>query len=650
MKFSDDFLSRLKTDDRLPGLMRELMPDFRRNGKGYVARVPWRADTNPSLHFFQGAGGVWLFQDMALGGGGDVITLVEQITDRGFAEAVSWLADRLGVLLPTREAESTKTAAASVEMRIEALRRVYDLAKPLSDGTTPAEYLRGRGLLEAAKALGVRGCEPGEPREIIADAYNLGLGTPATWVKEGYGFLVYAANMAGQVIAHRCRLLMSQSEARTAGFDSAHWTPSTKDGLTLPTTWPTLPTTLPGEVVLTEGETDTLAVRTLAPGTQSFAIFGTSRFNDRTPEFRAVAKAKPTITLAFQRDAASTKAGKRIGEAFKRHGVDCRALVPAGGAKDWAELLAWDQAPVQSLDEIAAVLGDCSIGQSFDALDKHISDIETGQIENLPLPWPTLTWAFNGAGLPPKTVGLLSSRTGQGKSWWVYQLALFVAGFRLSRGLPVFVANSEMSASVVASRLLALASGDGTLTTMADAEKLRAAQFEYQALLDRLPLEITEPEPRSCDDVVELLAEKAQTHKLLVVDHIGDLSFQGKSWEALPRFVLQLRDLARRTGAVILLVTHLKSGEDSDVLSYSRQIENIVDWSFSLQAFDPMPATLATPCGRDEEEINRTLTIRKNRFGRSGLRIGMIFDETTLAYCDLGRVINLGNMRKSYNR
>ena len=321
--------------------------------------------------------------------------------------------------------------------------------------------------------------------------------------------------------------------------------------------------------------------------------------------------------------------------------------MPAGGAKDWAELIEWGTSKAKSLDAIAAPMGDYSMGRNFDALDKHIADMVSGKIQPIPIPWPALILSFNGGGVPPGTIGLLSSRTGVGKTWFTYQWALRVSGFNLSEGLPVFICNSEMAEPSIAARLLALAAGEGKATSMSDFELVRELQFEHQAKIDKLPLEITPPDPRSVDDVIRLFTEKTGTHKLLIVDHIGDLSFVGKSWEALPRFTLQLRNLARRTKCVIMMVSHLKTGEfGTEVLAYSKAIENAVDWSWSLQGFESCPATVSTDCGNIEDTLNMTLTIRKNRFGKSGFNVGLYFDPETLAIRDRGRMVKFTGSQK----
>jgi len=643
-KFDKAFLDTIQSNDRVPDIMADLIPSLKRNGTGFVGLVPWRPDEHPSLGLFRNDRGVWLFKDRARDEGGNTVQLVMKITGQGFSESVEWLADRLGISLPEKGTwPETKLVPASE--RIEILKKLYDTARELV-GTVAAGYLEKRGLLESAKALGVRCFEPGNPEHILPDAYENGLTVIARWVREKYAFLVYPGQVNGQTVAHRCRLLMSATEARQKDIQTNHWMPiASKEELQLPTTWPTLPDTLPIELVLTEGETDCMAVRTLVKSVQAYAIFGTGGLSDRTKEFEQITKQKPQVTLAFQRDTASAKKAAKLIEKFSRYNVSCRALVPAGGANDWAQLIEWDQCSVDTLDVISALLGDHSISRAFDAMTKHINDVEAGKIESIPLPWPTLDWCFNKTGIPPGTIGLLSAKTGVGKTWFVYQWAMYIAGYRLNTGLPVFIANTEMPEQFYSARLLALASGKKEVVTLSNPELVRELQFEYQSEIDKLPLEITPPESQTVDDIVSLLESKARDNKFLIVDHIGDLSFSGKSWEELPRITLLLREIARKTGSVILMVTHLKATElGVDMLAYSKQIENAVDWSFSLSGFqseEPKQVTVAGPCGKEEITANRMVIVRKNRYGISSTRIAIDFNEETLRMKDLGRIVGI---------
>ena len=104
--------------------------------------------------------------------------------------------------------------------------------------------------------------------------------------------------------------------------------------------------------------------------------------------------------------------------------------------------------------------------------------------------------------------------------------------------------------------------------------------------------------------------------------------------------IMKLFETLHEAGHTIILVTHLRSGERDDVLAFSRQIENIVDFSWSLSAMEPRTATCCTGSGRVNSEINRLLMIRKNRFGASDYRIGMTLDKDTLDLRDHGRFVS----------
>ena len=134
---------------------------------------------------------------------------------------------------------------------------------------------------------------------------------------------------------------------------------------------------------------------------------------------------------------------------------------------DWADLV---QTNVRGfgLDEIGVPLGDHSMSRAFDAYGKHVADLASGRIRRLETPWSTLNWACGG-GITPKTLALVSSRTGIGKSWTALQCALWVAGFRdgeVVAGLPVYVINSEMPLEGIVGRPLALASRRPELTAL----------------------------------------------------------------------------------------------------------------------------------------------------------------------------------------
>ena len=617
MKLHDDRLRQIKIDQRVPDVIAGLIPDLRRSGSdGYTARVPWREDRRPSFTLRRMGDGVWLWRDWADSSShGDAIDLVRQLRQCGFNDAVQWLLEQLGISLPDRPVSFRRQSLAAPSQRQKALARLWAIACPLDDGTDAAAYLAKRGLLEAARSLDVRCFSGGEPAKFIGQGDQLGLFAVETWIKKRLPFLVYGGQIMNDCIGYRFRLCLSQREAQNAGLKAAHCSPVT-DGLTLPRTWPSLPENVPSEIIFTEGETDALAVRTLVPGAHSYAILGTGGLSANTREFRHITtvRPKPRITLAFQRDVPSAKSAKRHITAFKNYQIQSSAMVPMSGAGDWAELVEWETDKVKSLAEISAPLDDFGLSRCFTALAKQTKDLAAGKIKPIPLPWRNLTWVFGDTGIPPGTVGLLVARTGVGKTWLTYHLGLHVA-----KSVPTLIINTEMMDSAIGARLLAIVSKNSKVAYLADCDVIAEELFDHQKTLESLPLETTPADAKRLSDVLDLVAEKTRTHKFIIVDHLGDLDMQGRpAWESLPGFAKDLQQVAQRTNAVVLLVSHLKVADSGiDTLAYSRQMENLVDWSLGFRSVEPTVTTVSTPCGKVGVEINRSLTVRKNRCGRS---------------------------------
>ncbi|RKQ72501.1 hypothetical protein [Oceanibaculum indicum] len=81
---------------RLPDLIRQWLPDGRREGNEWVARNPTRADHRPGSFKINLMTGQW--GDFATGDtGGDVISLVAYLSQLGQADAARRLALQLGM-------------------------------------------------------------------------------------------------------------------------------------------------------------------------------------------------------------------------------------------------------------------------------------------------------------------------------------------------------------------------------------------------------------------------------------------------------------------------------------------------------------------------------------------------------------------------
>jgi len=613
-------------------LMGNLPGGLKREGRSWRGMVPWREDEHASLTVYE-KGGVWLWSDVTQGVNGNIFQLLERWHGMDFPTAVEWLAQRLGVTVA--KDTRAKVELASVSDRLQRLGKLYDEAEPLADGTACAEYLRKRGLLEAARAMPVKGYNPGKLGWLRGERLDkYGLGRLNWWGEKGEGFLVYGTEIIGSLVVHRTRLLCSQAEAKEKGFNTAHGHISDPGELGLPALWPPLGDVAPeSEVILTEGETDAMAVRTLVPGAKAYAIFGASMFHARGAEFKAIVEAKARVVLAMQSDTASRDAAKRIMGDFAAVGVTPTCLVPASGVKDWAEAVAVGASPTKTIQEAGAPYGDDTLTRAFADLRKYSTALRTGKIVHTPLPWPLLQQTLGRRGLPPKSLGLLSARTGAGKSWF----ALYMAMHSAACLAPTYYVNTEMDTDAMMARILGIREGSSEVASMSEPSAMDEAMYNHPEVL-KLALGISPPDPRSLDDVLDILAEKAKAKvRFLVVDHIGDLDCgRLKPFEALPAFALKARGIAHAAGVAILLVTHLKSGEGDDVMAFSRQIEHKVDYSISLTRHPKGQAELQGGAGVVPVDANMLLTVRKNRYGESDTKIAYLLDKNSLSLTECG--------------
>lgn len=145
---------------RVDSLVRELLPDGRRNGAEWTARNPTRADGNVgsfNVHLTGGKAGVW--RDFATGDGGDPLDLVAYLLfggdkARAFAWSRRWLGldsgdpaalERVRRSIPSM-AEREQQAQAEQDDARNAAFRIWLAAEPKLRDTPVDLYLRGRGI------------------------------------------------------------------------------------------------------------------------------------------------------------------------------------------------------------------------------------------------------------------------------------------------------------------------------------------------------------------------------------------------------------------------------------------------------------------------------------------------------------------------
>lgn len=277
-------------------------------------------------------------------------------------------------------------------------------------------------------------------------------------------------------------------------------------------------------------------------------------------------------------------------------------------------------------------------------LIQYCSELATGQIKSIPVPWPSILTTFNNApGIPPETVGLIGSLSKHGKTWMVYQWALHAAGFwAIPEPLPVYVLNTEMSERLFVARLYAIADGNPQIASLNDPDIIQDAVNKYYDLISSLPLQISPPIPRTLSEAYFELQRKAKEgYRLLFVDHLTQLSCH-EPYREQPEFVKKCSYLAKREKVVIVVVSHLKEGiETGDIFTNSKQLKIYADWVWLLRKLPEFKeADLRTCGGTVVDKVGSILTVALNRYGESDIKIGLRFltDGGIVGYSDMGLI------------
>jgi hypothetical protein len=174
----------------------------------------------------------------------------------------------------------------------------------------------------------------GVAREIL-DGLPLAA-TPDGWIAHAFGTL-------------------SVVKLRQAGTDERRWDPA---GAHTPAIWP-LEDTMPREVLLTEGETDAIALRGL--GYDMAYSAGSSSGVPSVADFRSIARrGVQTVFVAYDADEPGQKGAEKAMENAMAAGLSAARIVPpdydslTGSGKDWREwaLAGNDEVPESNLGQV----------------------------------------------------------------------------------------------------------------------------------------------------------------------------------------------------------------------------------------------------------------------------------------------------------
>ena len=142
MRVTDSFLKEIRARNDLAALV-SMYTELERTGSGYICKCPFHEEKYPSFHIFSESG---TFRCFTCGASGDVISFMSLAEHCGTAEAVTELAERVELELPSDEDEAQNAAyRRMLDINRDAARYYRDVL--LSPAGKPGmEYLLGRQL------------------------------------------------------------------------------------------------------------------------------------------------------------------------------------------------------------------------------------------------------------------------------------------------------------------------------------------------------------------------------------------------------------------------------------------------------------------------------------------------------------------------
>lgn len=212
---------------------------------------------------------------------------------------------------------------------------------------------------------------------------------------------------------------------------------------------------------------------------------------------------------------------------------------------------------------------------------------------------------------------MIAGRSGGGKSTLAQWLLAML------KDLPSLYIAADMEKGESISRLIATLSGASTATIMDQMEIDAAVDYYQEEYLDNCNIQFSFQENPSVADIYLELDAFIEAYdafpKLIVIDNLvdvdaGDESYQGQLW-----IMQELRNLAKRTGAMVIILAHTKS-KDGDNGFYPQPRSEI------LNKVDQKPQLILT-LGR-EGDIFR-IAVVKDRNSKAQ-------DVTGKTYIELG--------------
>lgn len=313
--------------------------DLRRQGRNFVGRCPFHPDRTPS---FTVSPEKQLFYCFGCKAAGDIFTFVMRREGVGFGEAVSLLAERVGLdpsrFLPGAE----RTRAEKRKKLLAALNRAasfYREALSSPRGAEARRYLAARGVQEETADLFGLGYAPDEERALLS---ALSSEFPPEVLREA-GLCFFSAGGYWDRFRHRLMFPIHDASGRVVGFGARSLGGEEPKYVNTPETELFRKRSVlyglhlargsmraSGMAVLVEGYMDAIACRQ-AGVENACASLGTSLSPEQA---YLLSRQADTVILAYDADAAGSEAMLRSFSLLRSQGCEVRVACLGEGDPD----------------------------------------------------------------------------------------------------------------------------------------------------------------------------------------------------------------------------------------------------------------------------------------------------------------------------
>lgn len=157
LKFSEDLLSEIRDKNDIVTVVSEYV-SLKKSGKNYIGLCPFHSEKTPS---FTVNPDKQMFYCFGCGVGGNVYTFIMQKEHMSFPEAVRFLAERAGIILPEEKEdpeylEKLRLKKKFYEINRIAARYFYNCLVNSDQGVRALNYLKSRGIsITTIKSFGI---------------------------------------------------------------------------------------------------------------------------------------------------------------------------------------------------------------------------------------------------------------------------------------------------------------------------------------------------------------------------------------------------------------------------------------------------------------------------------------------------------------